>query len=186
MKVCPNCGATLNTAKLSCESCGTDIPKEGGIEYGDFIRRFGATYRKVLADESKDHRENPTNNDELMNSAAMIDSLFIPAEKDSLIQLTAFVAGQIKSAGNNINIYNISSKGVILSAWIGKANEIETKLTLMGALDSQLKKTLTTLESSIDFGEKKLKEVRRNSIIFVGGTFIALLVIYIFIYFFGD
>lgn len=171
MKVCYSCGATLNSAKLNCESCGVDIPKEGGIEYGEFINKFGISYRNTLATESKDHMSSV---DGLRNSAAMIDSLFIPAEKDSLIQLASFVAGQIKSTGNDVGLLSIQAKGVILSAWIGKAHEIGNKLNLMGTLDSQLEKALNLLQSSIEFGEDRLKKAKKTVFLFYAGLFVAL------------
>ena len=180
MQVCPGCGAGLNVAKLSCEYCGLDIPNEGGIQYGVFIKEFGSRLQQVKSNEIDSSEKNNT---ELTNTSTLINSLFIPPEKDSLIQLAAFLIGQMQASSREVTLMNVQQKGLISAAWIGKATEVHSKLILMASMDSQIKKTVDLLEKTIKESEEDLSKVRRNVWLFFLGIFGIAGAIYLTVYF---
>ena len=68
---------------------------------------------------------------ELTVTAALIDSIYVPAEKNHLVQLVAFLVGQLNSGSHNLDIFNLEKSKSLISAWIGKSQEISTKIKRM-------------------------------------------------------
>lgn len=160
---CPRCGAPLNSAKIHCEYCQAEIQKDGGISYGAFITQFGKKMQEAAqVDSTRDAELMSNQDDKSANQRALIDTLHIPAEKDSLVQLTAFVVGQLNSCRTNLSFTNVDRMRPVTTAWVGKANEIKSKLTLMAVMDSQASSAVAMLQTAAEGAEQAATAAGRN------------------------
>lgn len=157
MQVCPSCGAGLNTAKLNCEYCGADIPKEGGVQYGVFIKEFGIKLQQKMAEDQAEDG----NITVYPATISLVNSLQIPAEKDSLVQLTSFLVGQMMSY-KNVGMDATRMKGLI-GAWVGKGYEVQHKFMLMGTMDTQAQNVVSLLQKTIQDTESNVHKSARNA-----------------------
>ena len=170
MSACPSCGAGLNTAKLNCEYCGADIPKEGGVQYGVFITEFGSRLQQKMAKDDAEYSA----------TISLINTLLIPAEKDSLVQLTSFLVGQMMSY-KNVGMKGTGMKGLI-GAWVGKGYEVQHKFVLMGTMDAQAQNAVSILQKTCQDTESNVHKSIRNSWITVGALYLGIPIIAYFLF----
>jgi hypothetical protein len=179
MAGCKNCGALLDGAAVNCFYCGSDISREGVVEYHIFISDFSQRLQRAV---QRDKGEG-----DLDNSAAisLINTIAVPASKDSLIQLAALMAGQI-AAFKNISMMDVFEQQKLVGAWLGKAREVEVKIKLMASADKQTSVALDILEKAIEDTEKGLSKAQRNVWVFFGIFLSILASIFLVVYFLSD
>jgi hypothetical protein len=169
MKVCLGCGAPQNLSKLNCEFCGESTQGNAGETYEEFINKFSKNFQALISDESHEISKSQSlrnfdgeTKSDLIRTAAFINSLYIPADKNQLIQLAAFVMGQLNSSSAALTLWNVDERGGMVAAWIGKSSEVCAKLQLMGWEDAQLGSAGKLLEKCIQDASDRLARARKT------------------------
>jgi len=161
-----NCGAPIDLTKLSCDFCGADSKENAGESYEIFINRFTEKLQFVTTDEAKElalsSAIGKTKLEELSRTSAFINTLYIPENRNQLIQLVAFLTGQLHSSSQSLTLINLKEKGIVVSSWIGKAYEVSAKLQLMSIEDTKLKAAVSLIDDHIKKAEMRLSITKRN------------------------
>lgn len=179
MGLCVNCGAPQNVSKLQCDFCGTGTIGNTVESYEFFITSFTKKMQIVLSSESEEIESifKSSSKSELTVTAALIDSIYVPAEKNHLVQLVAFLVGQLNSSSHNLDIFNLERRKSLISAWIGKSQEVSTKIELMALNDSQLRAAQDLMEKSLEGAKKKLLKAKKSLTLFYSVLFFFLLIV---------
>jgi hypothetical protein len=180
MSVCSQCGAPAESLSLTCDFCGFTFKKSKPVEYSIFIKRFS---EKIISLKGK-----ISNDDEYEKAVpkicALIDGLYVPNEKSSLIELATFVRGQSFSTRETISY--IDSKSVpILGAWIGKANEIMSRIELVGGDDAQLRRAVNML-NEVENLRSVTEKYRHATIKFLLAAWAIIGMVYMTVYILSD
>lgn len=176
MSVCSQCGAPAESLALTCNFCGFTFKKNKPVEYSIFVKQFS---KKIIDLKSR------ISGDEEFEEAvpkicALIDGLFVPNEKESLLELSTFVRGQSFSTRETISY--IDSKSVpILGAWIGKANEITSRIELIGGNDVQLRRAAKMLDE-VENLRSVTEKYRHASIKFLLAAWAIIGMVYLTVY----
>ena len=94
-----------------------------------------------------------------------------------LIQLVAFLTGQLHSSSQSLTLINLKEKGIVVSSWIGKAYEVSAKLQLMSIEDTKLKAAVSLIDDHIKKAEMRLSITKRNEWLLVGLCFLLVIVV---------
>ena len=138
---CKACGAVSSPGMLQCEYC--DAPMEnGGVSYDVFLASFSKRFQEVAI--SKGRRERDT--EILRKQSALVSSLTVPSDRYALINLTAYVVGQVESIGENYSSSNREMAAILLPSWLSKAKEISVRLKLTASNDDQVVQALHELD----------------------------------------
>ena len=161
MSHCRNCGGPFNLVGVRCEYCGSEISTLNAVSYDVFLAQFSKELAEALSRDS----DAETENRDMTFAANKIGMIFVPADKQDLMKLGMFVSGQATTWATTLTMYNISAKGAIASAWVGKAQEIVLKSQILGLTDpqllllsNQLDKDAGNLKSSIALNRKKYSQ----------------------------
>jgi hypothetical protein len=129
---CKTCGAAASEGMVQCLYCNASI-EEGARTYDKFLQSFSARYQELAF--SKDKKVKASRR--LENLAALVSSINVPSDRGALIQLTAYVSGQVRSIGDNYATTNKELAAIVLPSWLAKAREISLKLRLTTINDDQ-------------------------------------------------
>ncbi len=130
---CKTCGAAAADGMVQCQYCNATL-EDGARTYDQFLHSFSARYQELAF--AKDKKTNTTRR--LENLAALVSSINVPSDRGALIQLTAYVSGQVRSIGDNYAASNRELAAIVLPSWLAKAREISLKLRLTTVNDDQV------------------------------------------------